>query len=109
MSSDLIEARRGANATVPQDIEWSKFGNRTFQCRVLICPEEDGGYSAHAIRLPGVVSQGETVDEAIANVRDACQGAIQAYLEAGNSVPWVQDDSLDRPKGSLERWILVNA
>jgi predicted RNase H-like HicB family nuclease len=39
---------------------------------VVLTPEiEEGGYSVSVPALPGCVSQGETVEEAIANIRDA--------------------------------------
>jgi len=38
--------------------------------------EEYNGYVAEVPRLPGCVSQGKTMDEAIANVKDAIQGYL---------------------------------
>lgn len=46
--------------------------------RVLIEQDEDGVYVAEAPTLPGCISQGETREEAIENVREA----ITAYLES---------------------------
>ena len=89
------------------DLNWFVHTDRTYECRVLLCPEQDGGYSAHALRLPGIVTQGDTVEEALENIRDAFQSAIQTYLESGGTVPW-QPSEVDRPRGSMERWILVN-
>ena len=40
--------------------------------------DEDGGYVASCLSLPGCHSQGETVEEALANIVDA----IQAYTVA---------------------------
>ena len=83
----------------------------TYKCRVLLCPEKDGGYSAHAIRLPGVVSQGESEEEALENIADAFRATISVYCEHGGTIPWTDiqiDPQIDRPKGSIERWILVN-
>lgn len=82
-------------------------GKRTYECRVLLSPEEEGGYSALALRLPGVVSQGETVQEALDNISEAFRGAVSLYLEEGNGIPW-EAVEVDRPKGWLERWILVD-
>lgn len=46
--------------------------------RVLIELDEDGVYVAEVPALPGCISQGETREEAIENVREA----IAAYLES---------------------------
>ncbi len=37
---------------------------------------EYNGYIAEVPRLPGCVSQGKTMDEAIANIKDAIQGYL---------------------------------
>jgi predicted RNase H-like HicB family nuclease len=47
--------------------------------------EEYQGYVAEVPELPGCFSQGKTVDEAMANVRDAIQGVLQVMSEHGES------------------------
>jgi predicted RNase H-like HicB family nuclease len=46
--------------------------------RVLIEEDEDGGFVAEVPALPGCISQGETREETLANIREA----IQAYIES---------------------------
>lgn len=53
--------------------------------------EDDGRFSAFAVDLPGTVSHGDTVDEALANVRDALECSIAEYLETDGEIPWVKD------------------
>ncbi len=38
---------------------------------VILEPSEDGGYTVYVPALRGCVSQGETEDEALENIRDA--------------------------------------
>jgi predicted RNase H-like HicB family nuclease len=45
---------------------------------VLIHKAEEGGYWAEVPALPGCVSQGETVDDVRANVREAIEGWLLA-------------------------------
>jgi predicted RNase H-like HicB family nuclease len=45
--------------------------------KVVLEPSEDGGYTAYVPSLPGCISEGETIEEAAANVREA----IELYLE----------------------------
>ena len=106
MATEMIEQRRGAFDQKISQVEWTRL-QRTFECRVLLCPEKGGGFSAHALRLPGVVSQGETVDDALCNIADAFQGAVQTYLENGGAIPW-KDARIARKNGCVEGWILVN-
>ena len=75
--------------------DWSTLPTGTYLCRAIICAEVDGGFSAYAARLPGVVSEGDTFDEAVANVSEAFRGAIESYLSDGGSIPWVDEDSGD--------------
>ncbi|HYU17572.1 MAG TPA: type II toxin-antitoxin system HicB family antitoxin [Chloroflexota bacterium] len=55
---------------------------------VILEPEpEEGGYSVSVPALPGCFSQGRTVDEALANVRDAIQLHLRGLLEDGEPIP----------------------
>ena len=54
---------------------------------VLIYPGEDGYWVAECPSLPGCLSQGETQEDAIRNVREAIAGYIAALEEDGLSVP----------------------
>ena len=55
--------------------------------RVMLEPEEDGGYAVWVPALPGCVSQGETRDEALANIREAIQCYLESCLKHGESIP----------------------
>jgi len=44
---------------------------------VIVYPEETGGYSVVIPTLPGCHSQGETLEEAMANLKEA----VELYLE----------------------------
>jgi predicted RNase H-like HicB family nuclease len=45
--------------------------------KVLFEPSDEGGYTAHVPALSGCISEGDTLDEARHNIREA----IQLYLE----------------------------
>ena len=51
--------------------------------QAIIYPGEDGYWVAECPTLPGCVSQGETREEAIQNIREAIEGYIAA-LEQGS-------------------------
>jgi len=100
--------RFGSPAEALERTGWENFVDaNVFECRVLLCPEPEGGYSVHALRLPGVVSQGESIAEALENIKEAFSGAISVYQDDNQEIPWEQI-TIDRPAGSLERWVLVN-
>ena len=54
---------------------------------VVIQAGEESGYVALVPALRGCVSQGETKDEALANVKEAVVAYIEALLQDGLPVP----------------------
>jgi len=45
--------------------------------KVILLAEKEGGYSVAIPALPGCVSEGETVEEAMANIREAAAGMLE--------------------------------
>ena len=45
--------------------------------KVVLEPSEEGGYTVYVPSLPGCISEGETIEEALANIEEA----IKLYLE----------------------------
>ena len=59
----------------------------TYSASVLICPQE-GGYYVYVPSLSGCLSQGDTVEEAVANIKEAFTGMIESYVEDEVDIPW---------------------
>lgn len=58
------------------------------QYTIVLIPEpEEGGYSVLVPALPGCVTQGETVEEAVAMAQDAIAGWIAVAEKHGEPVP----------------------
>jgi predicted RNase H-like HicB family nuclease len=55
--------------------------------QVIIFPDETGGYVVEVPSLPGCVSQGETVEEALANIKEAIELYIEDMIADGEEVP----------------------
>jgi predicted RNase H-like HicB family nuclease len=53
--------------------------------KAVIHKDEEGGYWAEVPSLPGCYSQGETIDELLANLREAAQGCLEVLREEGRS------------------------
>ncbi|MBI2155115.1 MAG: type II toxin-antitoxin system HicB family antitoxin [Candidatus Rokubacteria bacterium] len=58
-----------------------------YRYRVILEPEPEGGYAVWVPALPGCVSQGDTRDEALGNIREAIQCYIESALKHGEGVP----------------------
>ena len=53
--------------------------------QVVLEPSDEGGYTVYVPTLPGCISEGDTVEEAMRNIREA----VELYLEP------VEDDLVD--------------
>jgi predicted RNase H-like HicB family nuclease len=73
-----------------------KKGESTMR-QVVLYPGEDGFWVAECPSLPGCISQGETREKAIANIREA----IEAYIAV------LQDDRLPVPPEKFEALLLA--
>ena len=62
--------------------------------QVVIYPGEDGFWVAECPSLPGCISQGESREVAIKNIREAIDGYIIALQEDGLPVPEEHFDTL---------------
>ncbi|ODH01881.1 hypothetical protein A4S05_26840 [Nostoc sp. KVJ20] len=49
--------------------------------RAIIHPAEEGGYWAEVPALPGCITEGDTIEEVMANLKDAIEG----WLEVANN------------------------
>ena len=59
--------------------------------KVILEKSEEGGYTVFVPSLPGCISEGDTREQAIANIKEA----IELYLEL------VPDDSDFAPRGEV--------
>ena len=64
-----------------------KKSNRTHEYQAVFQEETEGGFSVWVPDLPGCASQGETLEEALQNIKEA----IVLYLEGGHSTEDVAD------------------
>ena len=58
--------------------------------RIVLEPSDEGGYTVYVPSLPGCVSEGDTVDDAIANIREAIElflEPVEGDVTTGEGVP----------------------
>lgn len=58
---------------------------------IVLEPSEDGGYTVYAPSLPGCISEGDSREEALKNIREA----IELYLEP------IEDELAAREPGEV--------
>lgn len=59
--------------------------------KVILEPSDEGGYTVYVPSLPGCISEGDSKEEALANIREA----IELYLEP------TEDDHIPKDKAEV--------
>jgi predicted RNase H-like HicB family nuclease len=55
--------------------------------KVIFDPQEEGGYTVTVPALPGCISEGDTYEEALANIREAIALYIESLQADGLPIP----------------------
>jgi antitoxin HicB len=58
-----------------------------YKVPLVLSPQLEGGFSVTSPLLPELVTEGDTVEEALINVRDALAAVVEAYEDLGRSLP----------------------
>ena len=56
------------------------------EIELVFAPQQEGGYHVYAPDLPGLHTEGETLEEAIANAREALQLHVEGLREDGRPI-----------------------
>ena len=58
-----------------------------YKVTVILTPQPEGGYTVTCEELPELVTEGDSVDEALNNVLDAFTATLELYEDLGRSLP----------------------
>ena len=58
-----------------------------YKIPLVLEPQPEGGYTVTSPLLAELVTEGDTVEEALANVKDALTAVVEAYQDLGRSLP----------------------
>ncbi len=50
-------------------------------------PQPEGGYTVTSPLLPELITEGDSIEDAIENVRDALETVIELYQDLGRALP----------------------
>jgi len=59
--------------------------------KVVLEPQEEGGYTVRVPSLPGCVSQGETAQEAMTNIKEAMELYLESLRERNLPIPKIEE------------------
>lgn len=54
---------------------------------VQLDPQEEGGYTVTVPALPGCISEGDTLEEALGNIKDAIDGYLRVLAKNKRTIP----------------------
>ncbi len=58
-----------------------------YKIPLVLTPQPEGGYTVTSPLLPELVTEGDSLDESLANVKDAFRAVMELYQELGRSLP----------------------
>jgi len=58
-----------------------------YKVPLVLSPQPEGGFTVTSPLLPELVTEGDTVSEAMANVQDALAAVIETYQDLGRPLP----------------------
>jgi antitoxin HicB len=58
-----------------------------YKVPLILSPQPEGGFTVTSPVLPELVTEGDTVAEALANVQDALAAVVESYQDLGRSLP----------------------
>ncbi len=65
----------------------SKKIGKMYRIPLVFTPQPEGGYTVTSPALPELVTEGDTLAEAQANVRDAFDAVLEIYAEQKRALP----------------------
>jgi antitoxin HicB len=58
-----------------------------YKIPLVLAPQPEGGYTVTSPLIPELVTEGDTVEEALENVKDALAAVVEVYEDLGRSLP----------------------
>lgn len=58
-----------------------------YQVPLILEPQPEGGFTVTSPALPELVTEGDTLDEVMANVPDAVKATVELYEDLGRPLP----------------------
>lgn len=58
-----------------------------YKILLMVISQPEGGYTVTSPVLPEFITEGDTLDEALAHVHDALQAGIELYEDIGKPLP----------------------
>ena len=78
-----------------------------YKLPLVLDPQPEGGYVVTCPLLPELVTEGDTVEEALHNANDALEAVIEAFEDLGRPLPSALQPATERAPLWLETAVAV--
>lgn len=75
---------------------------KEYSYTVFFEPASEGGYIVTVPALPGLITEGETIEEAREMARDAIQAYLESLIKDGEKIPEEKDARQEKLAVSIE-------
>jgi antitoxin HicB len=58
-----------------------------YKLPLILTPQPEGGYTVTSPMLPELITEGDTIDEALTNAKDALAAVVEIYEDQGRTLP----------------------
>ncbi|MBI4639923.1 MAG: type II toxin-antitoxin system HicB family antitoxin [Candidatus Tectomicrobia bacterium] len=58
-----------------------------YKVPLVLTPQPEGGYTVTSLAFPELVTEGDTLEEALAHVQDAFMAVLELYEDLGKPLP----------------------
>ena len=58
-----------------------------YRVPLVLTPQPEGGYTVTSPLFPELITEGDSIDEALGNVADAFSAVVELYDDLGRSLP----------------------
>lgn len=76
-----------------------------YKIPLLLTPQPEGGFTVTSPLLPELITEGDSMDEVLVNVRDAFEAVLETYQDLGKELP-INLQSVDQNSPALIETII---
>ena len=58
-----------------------------YKIPLVLTPQPEGGFTVTSPALPELITEGDTVEDALTNVHDALKAVVEIYEDQGKTLP----------------------
>jgi len=78
-----------------------------YKIPLILEPQPEGGYTVTSPLLPELITEGDTLEEALDNVKDALRTVLELYEDMGRPIPPALERELDETPFLLETAVAI--